>query len=80
MEYLLQHKADVNSVNMSGATPLFLAAESIHKEISQVRYHFKALCLYLSLLFMSFISLFSYYWSGRLISTIRISKAKLFLI
>ena len=38
---------------MSGATPLFLAVESIHKEISQVRNHCKALCHYFSLLFMS---------------------------
>ena len=37
-EYLLQHKADVNSTNLSGATPLFLAVESIHKEMCQVKH------------------------------------------
>ena len=36
-EYLLQHKADVNGTNLSGATPLFLAVESIHKEMCQVK-------------------------------------------
>ncbi|XP_065918752.1 ankyrin-1-like [Dysidea avara] len=35
-EYLLQNNAGVNSVNMVGCTPLFLAAESIHKDMCQL--------------------------------------------
>ena len=76
VEYLLQHKADVTSTNMSGSTALFLAAESIHKEMCQV----KTLLFIIHFGYIPRMVLFSYYWSGKLISNTKISKVKLFLI